>query len=94
MDKEMVLVRNTNSTGLNSIEKEPDVLIPRDILTQIQDWVVKREFDDEDMVDIYRKESFSDYKIIREHFHGHEDHVTLIHNNKLASLKLSDFIDI
>jgi len=32
----MVLVRNKSATGLDSIDKEPDVEIPREILDKMQ----------------------------------------------------------
>jgi len=56
--------------------------------------VKNREFDDNDMSDMHRVKEFSDYVVDREHFHGHEDHVSVSYSDSLASVKLSDFLEI
>lgn len=92
----MVLVKNTNSTGLDSIDKEPGVEVPRETLNKIQEWVRTREYDDDDMLDMYRTKEFGEYLVDREHFHGpkNEDHVTIHHGDNLACKTLSNFLEI
>lgn len=90
----MVLIKNTNATGLDSIDKEPDVEVSRELLNEIKDWVRSVEFDDNDMLDMHRVKEFDDYVVDREHFHGHEDDVTITYKDNLACVKLSEFLEI
>lgn len=90
----MVLIKNTNAIGLDSIDKEPDVEVSREVLNEIKDWVRSVEFNDNDMSDMHRVKEFGDYVVDREHFHGHEDDVTITHKDNLACVKLSEFLEI
>lgn len=90
----MVLVENTTATGFDNIDKEPDVELPRETLTEMQEWVESREFDDDDMLDMHRDKEYGEYIVDREHFHGSEDTVTIHHTDSLACLKLSEFLEL
>lgn len=81
-----------------AIELDDDVettlVITRDRLDDIQEWAKSREFDDEDMLDISREETFGKYTATREHFHGSEDDVSIRTDNSIVVFLFSDFLDL
>lgn len=91
---EQVHVPNEIATGLEAIDKEGGVDVPRSLLDEMQTWVTSVEYDDSVIGDCHRVEEFGEYVVDREHFSGHEDDVTVTTDDRLASIKLSAFLDL
>lgn len=89
----MVLVNDTRSTGLDSIGKEPNVEIPRDVIDKMQEWVSTRDFDEEDMLDMHRTKEFGEYLVDVER-HSHENDVTIYYRDNIACVDVSEFLEI
>ena len=89
----MVLVKDTRSTGLDSIGKEPNVDIPRNILDKMQEWIRTKSFDDNDMFDMHRTKEFEEYLVDMER-HNDENDVTIYHQDNIASVTVSEFLEL
>lgn len=89
----MVLVNDTRSTGLDSIGKEPNVEIPRDVIDKMQEWVSTRDFDEEDMLDMHRTKEFGEYLVDVER-HSNENDVTIYYRDNIACVNVSEFLEI
>jgi len=90
----MVLIKNTRSTGIDSIDKEPDVEIPREILDKMQKWASTREFDNEDILDIHRTKEFGEYLVDVEHHSNHDNDVTIYYRDNIACVDVDEFLEI
>lgn len=90
----MVLVENTIATGFDTIDKEPNVEIPREKLEEMQAWVKSCEFDNDDMSDKHREKKYEAFLIECDHHHETEDTVTIYHEDNIACLRSSNFINL
>ena len=89
----MVHIENKRSTGLENIDKDPDIDVPQDTLTEIQQWVSSVTFDPDDMLDTYRESEFDSYIVGREHFNGAADTVSIRDEDNIAVLHLEEFLE-
>jgi hypothetical protein len=89
----MVLVNDTRSTGLDSIGKESNVEVPRDVLNKMQEWASSRDFDEDDMLDMHRTKEFGEYLVDLER-HSNENDVTIYYQDSIACVDVSEFLEI
>lgn len=90
----MILVENRRATGVDTLDKETDVEVSREVLSEMQEWVETRDFDGDDLFDISRSTEISQYVLIRERARGHKDTVSVQTDEYYAALSVPDFLEL